>query len=233
MSTLRVLTVMSAVGLFHLIIFVAAFVAASCKPATSQSKEHPNVGAMVTRTVKLNGPGCSAVRIGGGRVVTAKHCVGSKRIGDVYSDLVLEYLSPSYDFVILKGDVRLTKVVMSDAIIGEHVYAVGFPGSIDDGKGHLTVTDGVFTGVEDGYMQRITAFGYYGNSGGGGVWNNRGELVGILVEIRPTDATYDGYTAPFPASTYMVPVKYIRETIKEINANVTKPIVVEAAPTSL
>jgi S1-C subfamily serine protease len=106
---------------------------------------------------------------------------------------------------------------MSNAVIGEHVYVIGFPGSVDDGKGHLTVTDGVYTGAQDGYMQRITAFGYYGNSGGG-AWNDRGELIGIVVEIRPTDSTYDdSYPVPFPASTYMVPVKYVRDTLKELS----------------
>lgn len=146
-------------------------------------------------------------------MLTAKHCMNDRKVGDPDSGFVVGFISPLHDFAVLTGDTEISPVAMVDAIIGEHVYVIGYPESIDDGQQYRTVTDGVYTGVTYNDMQRVTAFGYYGNSGGG-VWNDKGELLGVLVQMRPTDATYhDKYPTPFPAYTYMVKIKYVRKVM--------------------
>jgi hypothetical protein len=167
-----------------------------------------NVDAMIGRTVLLDSPGCTGIRVGGGHIVTAQHCVeGNYLVGELYTGYTVEYISPDYDFAVLAGDEPYMPATLTSAVIGEHVYVVGYPVSIDDNEQQLTVTDGVFTGATDGYLERVTAYGYYGNSGGG-VWNDAAELVGVLVEIRPA---LDGWygTAPMPAHSYMVPVDLV------------------------
>lgn len=164
---------------------------------------------MVARTVLLKDPGCTGVRIGSGQLLTAKHCLNDEQaVGDDYSGYTVRYIDPVHDFIVMDGDKWLARVSLPNALVGERVYVVGYPQSIDDGEQHLTVTDGVYTGVEHESMQRLTSYAYYGNSGGG-AWNASGELVGILVEIRPADIGQYG-PMPMPAHSYMVPTRLIR-----------------------
>lgn len=168
---------------------------------------------MIDNTVLLESPGCTGVRIGGGKVLTAQHCVEDKyEVGDVYTGFTVDYISPDHDFAVLSGDTPRPLMRLPDARVGEHVYVVGYPVSVDDGEQHLTVTDGIVAGPVHNDQQRITAYAYYGNSGGG-CWNDAGELVGILVQIRPFEGGYDGYPAPMPAHSYIVPTKYIRPVL--------------------
>lgn len=170
------------------------------------------VEVMLSRTVLLNDPGCTGVRIGGGQVLTAKHCIAgedsSLKVGDDYSGYTVSYIDHDHDFIVMVGDRPLDRIRLPNALIGERVYIVGYPQSIDDSEQHATVTDGIFTGVEYEGMQRVTAYAYYGNSGGG-AWNEAGELVGILVEIRPVGVGQYG-VVPMPAHSYMVPTRLIR-----------------------
>jgi hypothetical protein len=168
------------------------------------------IDEVIAHTVLLSEPGCTGVRVGGGLVLTAKHCIEDRYdLNDTYSGFQISHISATRDFIVMAGDTFIKPVALSSALIGEHVYIVGFPMSIDDGAQALTVTDGVFTGREFEGMERITAYAYYGNSGGG-VWNDAGELIGILVEMRPDSAGYHGLPSPHPAYSYMVPVRSIR-----------------------
>lgn len=171
---------------------------------------------MIAHTVLLEDPGCTGIRIGGGKVLTAKHCMDDHPVGSVYTGFTVEYIDAHSDFAVLSGDAPATWVTMPDASEGERVYVVGYGMDINDGKQRRATTDGVYTGVEiddsSGVLQRITAFAYYGNSGGG-VWNERGDLVGILVQGRFTGATYNGYPVPFPCYQYMVPIRFVREVL--------------------
>ncbi len=180
------------------------------QPSVANPAPVRNVDSMVAHTVLLHDPGCTGVRVGNGEVLTAKHCIKERVTGDAYDAYKVKYISPEYDFAVLSGDTQLPIVLMPDAQLGEHLYVVGYPTDINDGKQHLAVTDGVYVGTEWRNMQRITAYAYYGNSGGG-CWNDAGELLGILVELRLTDATTgDKYPVPLQAYTYIVPVRYIR-----------------------
>lgn len=193
------------------LIAVSLLLAAACvpQPAVEQPSAPAGVLFAIGHSVLLEPPGCTGVRIGRGVIVTAKHCVD----GDLDPRYKITYTSPDHDFALLYGDRKVTEVSLRTAFLGEHLYAVGFPQAIEDAKQHPTVTDGIYTGVTYSDMQRVTAFGYYGNSGGG-VWSDSGELLGILVELRPTTATYGtGAPVPFPAYTYMVPIALVLERL--------------------
>jgi hypothetical protein len=118
------------------------------------------------------------------------------------------YIDANHDFVVMSGDTWIESVRLPSALIGEHVYIVGYPMSIDDGAQGLTVTDGVYTGRSFEDMERVTAYAYYGNSGGG-VWADSGDLLGILVQIRPDAYGFNDLPSPHPAYSYMVPTRYI------------------------
>lgn len=146
--------------------------------------------------------GCTAVDIGYGRVVTAKHCVEDEdperdwAVGESTSMGVLVYKSPELDFAVLINQDWLKNpgVELRAPRLGEHVYAVGYPVQLATDTQELTVTDGVAAGPidEEGYL-RITAPIYFGNSGGG-CWAEDGSLLGITVS---------GYIR-LPGMNYMV-----------------------------
>ncbi len=166
---------------------------------------------MVSHTVDLET--CTGVRIGGGLIATAKHCTDELEVGDTYAEHEIGFVSPDHDFSILKGDKEIDPVHLDDAVFGERVFVLGFPTQLEN-KSQLTITDGIFTGVTDGDMQRITNFCYYGNSGGG-AWSASGGLLGVVVELRPTNATNGKkYPVPFPAHCFMVPSALLREALE-------------------
>jgi hypothetical protein len=165
------------------------------------------IQAMVDHTLLLEDPGCTGVRIGGGIVVTAKHCTKDKAVGDHYGKFVVEYMNPDHDFSLLSGDDAVPPVFLTDAALGEQTYVVGYPVQAVDGEQQLTITDGVFTGATAEDLQRITAECFYGNSGGG-AWNVMGDLTGIVVEFAAGDGDM-----PIPGYCYMVPIKYVRAVV--------------------
>jgi hypothetical protein len=144
----------------------------------------PDVGvATALRHTVLMTEGCTAVDIGRGLVLTAQHCVDENLLGDELSVGTLIYASTVRDFAVLFDTSRLGNraAVMRAPVMGEHLYAVGYPVQLATDSQELTVTDGVFAGPlgSDGSF-RFTAPIYFGNSGGG-VWANDGSLVGLSV----------------------------------------------------
>ncbi len=149
----------------------------------------------------LMAEGCTAVELGGGTVVTAKHCVDDIELGDVTSVGVLKFRSETWDFGLLFDEVNVEHVgpALRNCRFGEHLYTVGYPSQLATDTQELTVTDGLCAGPLDKEgNQRITAPIYYGNSGGG-VWASDGSLLGISV---------NGYL-DLPAMNYMVPAEEI------------------------
>lgn len=165
------------------------------------------VDVAIEHTVLLSDPGCTGIRIGGGLVLTAKHCLHNRVIGDVYSGFAIVDVSPNHDFAIMSGDSAVPGVDIVPAVIGEHLYAVGYPVCFEDGEQYLTVTDGILAGPENENQQRITAPVWHGNSGGG-AWNDSGELIGVIVSISVLPTGF-----PWPGSAYMVPARYILQAL--------------------
>lgn len=147
--------------------------------------EDVGVQTALQHTIHADDLGCTAVDVGRGMVVTARHCVDELEPGTDTAEGYLVYKSASRDFAVLFDTARLdaASVCLRAPRIGERLYAVGYPAQLaDPGEQALTVTDGVFAGptdASDGSV-RITAPIWYGNSGGG-VWATDGCLLGISV----------------------------------------------------
>ena len=129
--------------------------------------------------------GCTAVDVGTGILITAKHCVDGEEqgLGSQSSAGMVIYISPVLDFALLFDSARMNHPVpaMRAPKLGEHVYAIGFPVQLSTKEQKLTVTDGIMAGPDDGEGHlRFTAPIYFGNSGGG-VWAEDGALIGISV----------------------------------------------------
>lgn len=190
---------------------VLALIGAACGPVVTLAPpvaQNAAVKTAVDHTELLYPPGCTGVEVARGLVVTAKHCIeeGQKAGDNFKAGGLLAYVSPKYDFVIVVKQIRygFDFINMRSATPGEHLYLVGYPQQVRNGKQSLTITDGIFTGVVDGDgSERISAPAYFGNSGGG-VWGDDGALVGILV--NGDFAETGRWPMPYPAASYMVPI---------------------------
>ncbi len=128
--------------------------------------------------------GCTAVNVGRGFVLTAKHCVDQFTFLDATSVGVVMFQAPDRDYAVLFDSDRQydRRACVRSPVLGEHVYAVGYPTQRATRKAALTVTDGIISTTEtdnDGQI-RTSAPLFFGNSGGG-LWANDGCLVGITV----------------------------------------------------
>jgi S1-C subfamily serine protease len=172
---------------------IAALVLSACglgsNPVVETAPQDVGVTTALVYTVFFKEAGCTAVQIGGGRVVTAKHCVEDEDpekdwdVGEKTSIGQLVYISPDRDFALLINQdwVKQPAPLMRAPYLGEHVYAVGYPTQLATDTQELTVTDGVISGPSDDEGNlRFTAPIYYGNSGGG-VWANDGAFIGVSV----------------------------------------------------
>lgn len=158
------------------------------EPAAAAQPDVAVVTAL-KHTLYFEEAGCTAVDIGLGRVVTAKHCVEDDdpernwNIGDKCELGMLVYKSPDRDFAVLVDQARVGNPApnMRAPRLGEHLYAVGYPLQLATDKQELTVTDGVVAGpLDEENHVRITVPIYFGNSGGG-AWAEDGSLLGITV----------------------------------------------------
>ncbi|HUW45760.1 MAG TPA: serine protease [Dehalococcoidia bacterium] len=132
--------------------------------------------------------------VAGGRIITAAHVLegaGDLRILDVNGNEVEYgefYYSEDNDFgFIIPMDSNLPSVPIVDSnslYYGDVVYIVGAPFGLDM---FPTVTCGIVSGLNrrfdffgKDFQSQVDAQSWPGNSGGG-VFNERGELVGILI----------------------------------------------------
>lgn len=112
---------------------------------------------------------CSAVVISPTRLLTAKHCVASKKVGDtvdVQGDMVATVLKKDEktDLALLElkaGTLKPIRVCSRPAEQDDYAVLVGFPLGIGQ-----IVTEGRIQFVEDGNTVATTQ-GIFGNSGGG------------------------------------------------------------------
>lgn len=151
-------------------------------------REHNGAVATALRHTLLMVEGCTAVDIGRGWVLTAKHCVDEQTFLDKTSVGVIMFQAPDRDFAVLFDNKRTdnSRVCVRAPLLGEHVYAVGYPAQRATGEQLLTVTDGIISTIEPrttGDRQgeiRTSAPLFFGNSGGG-LWADQGCLVGLTV----------------------------------------------------
>lgn len=177
--------------------FVLALGLAACHaPAARQASYADPVIIPLVHTVFMKDPGCTAVSIGKGLVLTARHCVEKLEVGAKTVIGVLVFKSTTRDYAIIRDPKRYhsPRPVIRAPRLGEHIYTVGYPLQLSSEKQELTITDGVVAGPKDKVGSiRITAPIYYGNSGGG-VWGDDGALVGLSVS---------GYLT-YPGMNFMV-----------------------------
>jgi hypothetical protein len=160
---------------------------AGCRPSVvvvePQQQTDVGVATALEHTLFADDLGCTAVNLGRGFVATAEHCVDDLELGAHTKLGMVLYTSATRDFAILFDSGRLVdpEVCIRAPVLGEHLYAVGYPVQLGNKKQELTVTDGLFAGPQDDDgSYRITAPIYYGNSGGG-AWAEDGCLLGLTV----------------------------------------------------
>lgn len=109
-----------------------------------------------------------------------------------YAGIKIVIADKKKDLAILISSTHTTiKTVLVDPVIGEHIYAIGYPNPIIQKGAIVAVTDGLVVSYYDEQeLHRTSAPVYFGNSGGG-VWNNKGQLVGIVLATIPQ---LDGYS---------------------------------------
>lgn len=188
------------------------------EPAPSDTEV---VAYAVRHSLLLQPPGCTGVEVSEGVVVTAKHCLEDDDVvgnpfGDPAKAGVISFISAGHDFAVIAYPASAIAaeayINMRPYVIGEHVYIVGYPVQLRSDEQALTVTDGIMAGpTDDSGDARTTAEAYFGNSGGG-VWGDDGALLGILVSINAAPGL-PGAPMPYPAQTYMVPIKYVMKAL--------------------
>ncbi len=163
----------------------------------------------VEHSLHLTESGCSAVRLGYNRVLTAKHCLpDDATAGETFETGVLTYVSPDHDFAVFFTPDSIEPVEWRTGEMGEHLYVVGYPVQHGGGGQKLTITDGVLAGpIDSDEQERITAPVYFGNSGGG-VWGDDGRLLGIAVSIYAAELPGQR-DIPYVAQSFMVPQSVI------------------------
>ena len=147
-----------------------------------------------------------------GVVVTNLHVIqGATKVelslhnGDIYDDVTVVDLDERRDLVLLKikaFNISYATFGDSDEIeVGEDVVLVGSPQGLD-----LTVSEGVISAIREsgrGYRLIQTSAPASPGSSGGGMFNNYGELIGIVTAQRITGQNLN----------FAVPVNYVRGLI--------------------
>ncbi len=176
------------------IITAALFIACGIPHANSAYNDYTITpkSSFVQSVYKING-NCSAVAIDENTLLTAEHCVSNKNTGQLFLDwrgdekvpYVLIKSDKSHDIAeieIHSSSVHLTPVKISKAPPSEtdRVYIVGYPAAQMRilSEGYYS-TDADVNGMRH-YSTGANAFG--GNSGGG-LFNERGELIGITSKV--------------------------------------------------
>lgn len=138
----------------------------------------------IASTVKMTKPsGCTAVKIGGKLLVTAKHCVDEINPGTA-TDVGALLFRGGTDWAALgslEGPPHV-HICIRNPQLGERAYSVGYPGQRASTSRILVVTEGVVSTIipdSDGEI-RTSAPIYFGNSGGG-LWGTDGCLLGLTV----------------------------------------------------
>lgn len=191
------------------VLLIALSACQHAEPVVPKEAPFNAVHHAMARSVFLKSSGCSAIQVSEVQIATAKHCLpDDAEFGDIFEDGAITYISTDRDFAVFtRFEAAPLYAQMRPAVVGEHIYVIGWPVQLGSGKQALTVTDGVVAGpIDDEGQMRITAPVYFGNSGGG-VWGDDGMLIGIAVSIYA--ASIEGYSRPMPyaAQSFMVQIE--------------------------
>lgn len=161
-----------------LLMCVAASTATAADPSASVVKLHYDNGRL-----------CSGVSVEGGYVLTVEHC-GCENATAVFRDGTRLKVTPAHDpeknlrdqvtALRLSGKAPATATISSKKVTkGEVVRSYGYPaGKWSMNEGVVTKTNGQFTSTDFFILE--------GNSGGG-LFNEKGELVGIASSRNDLD----------------------------------------------
>lgn len=162
----------------------------------------------------------SAVSIGGGLFVTSCHVVGTAEnvsISQTGGDGIAASLAAAdyrRDLCVLKSETEVPAVARiaptSDMDLNQPVLAIGYSG------GRFTISRGnvsQFYSMGSGKIIRATA-GFTSGASGGGLFNAKGELVGILTFYKLT---------PEGDMFFSVPVSWIKDIMSISSANEFAP----------
>lgn len=121
----------------------------------------------------------SAVAIGENRYLTAYHVIADGRTNVKTSDgekLTIESYSEELDIMVLTSEKKAVPVKIGDvrdSRVGDEVVIIGSPDGNNDTVIHTTIK---------GILEKIVVDGTSGGgSSGGGMFNMKGELIGIVI----------------------------------------------------
>lgn len=134
-------------------------------------------------------------------VITAAHCILDDdeepikytfiKDGEHIYRVVVEKLQRESDLALLKTTDRVDKIKVAPVgfltpRIFESLWIVGCGAGIEDITSHATMSKPNVTSVWSNIpVDIIDGSIYYGNSGGGGVFNDKLELIGVVVQLGP------------------------------------------------
>lgn len=205
-----------------LLLIMLACVTGTCASCLSSSQRHPSyqpsessavlsasrVHHLTVRCANGGGGGGSAVDIGGGYMVTARHAIYEGACfylsdGELVKPVAV---SPTDDIAILSTRYASSPVVLAEPEYGASVLVIGYPNfhgaqafSMRSGLIDSSVAEGAVEGVGITRMYRIRSRIAKGSSGGG-VFSAHGALVGVVV-------------AGGGEMAYAVPVAALRELL--------------------
>jgi S1-C subfamily serine protease len=132
--------------------------------------------------------------------------------GDSYGVVSVAAVDERRDLALLRipgFELKTAKLGNSDNVqVGDHVYAIGAPVGLE-----LSLSDGILSGIRDleGYKVLQTTAAISPGSSGGGLFNSRGELVGITsFKIRGGENI-----------NFAVPINYVRGLLGVAEAKMT------------
>jgi S1-C subfamily serine protease len=196
----------------------------SCLVLLSGCTSHPNfqnlIDVNVLVTTEDQEPICGGTIISKGlvsvRVLTAKHCIVSDlgiprefayiKVSDLefYKVKILKHDS-SKDLAVLETVEPLfnylpVATIGNNRELGDSIWLTGFGAGIEDSfsAGILSKLNVVGWGGE--MCDMVDSMGFYGNSGGG-VFNSKNELLGVVLQFGPQQAPITGwlYVSSLPA----------------------------------
>lgn len=154
---------------------------------------------------------CSGTIIGEAKgnhmVLTAKHCIGLQEEFYIEHSKILYMVTAPFDdlaIVIVDGKIKnkvISKFARNDAKLDEELHHIGYP------AGRQYMSTGALTRITKDW--NFASFESIPGCSGGGVFNSRGELVGVL---------WGGYTgAKPPYVTIFEPLSDVREFLETVS----------------